>query len=242
MNYYFITGTSKGIGKALAELLLEGPENFVFGISRTQTIKHTNYVHFAIDLNRLQIVKDFTFPEFEDAGKIVLVNNSIAGSEILHFENANNDRIVTNYNIDLLAPAILCNNFLKAYQKFSCERMIINMSSGAAFRPIESWAVYCSSKAGLLMLSEVIDVEQKLYHKENPVHIFSFSPGVVDTDAQVRIRSTKKENFSMVDTFINYKENNQLAQPEDVAKKIKFVIDNPEKFEKVQVDVKSISL
>lgn len=114
------------------------------------------------------------------------------------------------------------------------------MSSGAAVRPIESWAVYCSSKAGLFMLSEVIDVEQKLLHAENPVRIFSFFPGVVDTDAQVRIRNTEKKNFSIVETFVNYKENGQLSKPGDVAIKINFLINNPEKFEKVQVDVKSI--
>lgn len=96
MNYFFITGTSKGIGKALAELLLDDPKNIVFGISRTQTIRHNNYVHFAVDLKRLQMVMDFYFPEFKDADKVVLVNNSIAGGEILHFENVKDSDIISN--------------------------------------------------------------------------------------------------------------------------------------------------
>jgi len=46
LNYYYITGTSRGIGKAFAEYLLEDPSNYVIGISREKTIEHPNYRHF----------------------------------------------------------------------------------------------------------------------------------------------------------------------------------------------------
>lgn len=240
MNYYFITGTSRGIGKALADLLLEIEDNFVYGISRAETIKNKNYKHFSIDLSDLEKVKNFNFPEFENADSIVLVNNAVAISEIMHFGKVSNDVIIKDYNISIVAPGILCNNFLKTYQDYSCKRLIVNISSGAAVKPIESWGTYCSSKAALLMLSEVIDVEQKLNHKNNPVHVFSVAPGIVDTDAQVNIRKTKKENFSMVDRFIEFKETNQLSKPGDVARQLYGIIQSPEKYEKVNLDVRNI--
>ncbi len=63
---------------------------------------------------------------------------------------------------------------------------IINLSSGAARRPLEGWSAYCSGKAGLAMLT-------KAAHEEFSPHglrIFGLAPGVVDTDMQGEIRAS----------------------------------------------------
>ena len=36
---------------------------------------------------------------------------------------------------------------------------IINMSSGAAYGPLEGWSHYCASKAAVLMLTRAVDKE-----------------------------------------------------------------------------------
>jgi benzil reductase ((S)-benzoin forming) len=240
MNYYFITGTSRGIGKALAELLLENKDNFVYGISRTLKINHSNYKHFKLDLGNLEEVKNFEFPEFKNAGLIALVNNSAYAGEIVHFGKRTSDDIIESYNVNIVAPAILMNNFLKKYQSENCKRIILNISSGAAKTALESWSTYCSSKSALAMLGEVIDIEQKLKFHDNPVRIFSVGPGVVDTEMQGQLRKTSPENFSMVHKFIEFKEKNQLADPNDIAKKLVQIINFPGKFEKPELHVKDI--
>ena len=48
-NHYYITGSSSGIGKALAEELLTDPNNVVHGISRSETISHERYRHTTVD-------------------------------------------------------------------------------------------------------------------------------------------------------------------------------------------------
>lgn len=237
MNYYFITGTSRGIGKALSDLLLQDKNNFVYGISRTEKILHSNYRHFAIDLNSLSSVEQFEFPEFKDADSIALVNNSAYASEVVHFGKRTPENIIGSYNVNIIAPSILINNFLKKYQTLPCKRVILNISSGAAKRAIESWSTYCASKSALAMLSEVIDKEQKLKFSENPVYIFSVGPGIVDTEMQTSLRKVSPENFSLVNQFIEYKEKNQLANPADVAVKLAQVIHFPEKFENVLFSV-----
>lgn len=45
MNYFNVTGTSHGIGKAIAEKLLHDETNVIIGISKHQTINHERY-HF----------------------------------------------------------------------------------------------------------------------------------------------------------------------------------------------------
>ena len=59
----------------------------------------------------------------------------------------------------------------------------------------------------------------------------------MDTEAQVNIRKVSPEDFSMVGKFIEFHETNQLASPEDIAKKMCKVIDNPDEFKKVLVKV-----
>ena len=51
-----ITGTGKGIGKSLAEKFLKKGFN-VFGYSRENKIKHTNFTFIKINLNDLKLVK-----------------------------------------------------------------------------------------------------------------------------------------------------------------------------------------
>ncbi|MDQ3019304.1 MAG: SDR family NAD(P)-dependent oxidoreductase [Bacteroidota bacterium] len=238
MNYFFITGTSRGIGKALTEILLSEKSNVVYGISRTDSIHDPNYQHFQIDLNDLDSVKNFKFPEIENAQSFVLVNNSAYEDEVTHLGKKNNNDIIASTNVNYVAPAILMNNFIRTYQSDNCKRIILNISTGAAHRPIESWGTYCASKAALYMLSEVIDIEQKLKNNDNPIRIFSVGPGVVDTKMQTKLRQVSHENFSQVNTFIEYFEKGQLAKPADVAKKLLQIINSPEKFEKVTFSVK----
>lgn len=62
---------------------------------------------------------------------------------------------------------------------------LINVSSGAAHRPLEGWSAYCAGKAGLAMLTRSIALEYP-----GKVRVFGFSPGTIDTDMQVRIRAS----------------------------------------------------
>ncbi|MEO7356768.1 MAG: SDR family NAD(P)-dependent oxidoreductase [Ignavibacteria bacterium] len=238
MNFYFITGASRGIGKALSELLLENNENFIYGLSRSNEIVNKNYRYIKTDLKDLEKVKAFNFPELEDAESIVLINNSASKSEVSHLGNRSSDNMIENFNVNLISPALLMNNFLKKYQSYECKRMIMNISSGAAFKPMESWSTYCATKAGLAMISEVAGMEQKLNHSENPVNVFNVSPGIVDTQMQTDLRKIAPKDFSMVGTFIEYHEKHQLAKPAEVARKLNMIIQYPEKFEKVVIDIR----
>lgn len=63
---------------------------------------------------------------------------------------------------------------------------IINISSGAAHRPLEGWSAYCTGKAGLAMMTRAIALETA----EHKIRVFGFAPGTVDTDMQVQIRAS----------------------------------------------------
>jgi NAD(P)-dependent dehydrogenase (short-subunit alcohol dehydrogenase family) len=70
---------------------------------------------------------------------------------------------------------------------------LINISSGAAYRPLEGWSAYCAGKAGLAMLTRSIALETA-----GKVRIFGFSPGTIDTDMQVKIRASGMNQISQI--------------------------------------------
>lgn len=232
MNYYYITGTSRGIGKAFAEHLLENPENNVIGMSRQRSIEHPRYRHFYLDLTDPNAISAFRFELHANAKKIYLINNAGALGFIKPVGKLNADTIIKNYTLNLIAPGVLTNAFIQCYDGIDAEKVILNISSGAGKKPVDGWAVYCSSKAGLDMFSRVVDSEQKVRaeHPQDNIHkgfkIFSIAPGVVNTEMQTEIRSAKKEDFSRLEDFIGYKVNNELSEPEFVSKKYIHILAN----------------
>jgi benzil reductase ((S)-benzoin forming) len=244
MNYYYITGTSRGIGKAFAEHLLENPSNYVIGMSRQCSIEHSNYKHYYLDLTDVNAVTDFKFELHSHPQKIYLVNNAGSLGFIKPIGKLDADTIIKNYTLNLIAPSLLTNAFIKTYNTTDAEKVIINISSGAAKSPIDGWALYCSSKAGLDMFSRVIDAEQKVRanHPEDNIHkpfkIFSIAPGVVDTNMQMEIRSASKQDFSRLDDFIGYNINNQLADSKTIAEKYFRVLLNLDSLPNVSFAIK----
>jgi NAD(P)-dependent dehydrogenase (short-subunit alcohol dehydrogenase family) len=71
---------------------------------------------------------------------------------------------------------------------------IVNVSSGAAIRPLEGWSAYCSAKAGLHMLTRAIALETA----GKGIRVFGFQPGTTDTDMQVLIRASGVNPVSQI--------------------------------------------
>jgi NAD(P)-dependent dehydrogenase (short-subunit alcohol dehydrogenase family) len=93
---------------------------------------------------------------------------------------------------------------------------IINLSSGAAHRPMEGWSAYCAGKAALAMLTRSVHEE----YGPHGICVFGFAPGVVDTDMQVAIRASGINPVSQIP-----REN--LAQAEDPALGIVWLCTKP---------------
>jgi 3-oxoacyl-[acyl-carrier protein] reductase len=71
---------------------------------------------------------------------------------------------------------------------------IVNISSGAAHRPLEGWSAYCTGKAGMAMLTRSVALE----HAAEGIRVFGFAPGTIDTDMQVIIRASGVNQISKI--------------------------------------------
>lgn len=63
---------------------------------------------------------------------------------------------------------------------------VITVSSGAATSPYEGWSAYCAGKAGALMLTRALHLEEGA----QGIRALGLSPGTVATGMQVRIRAS----------------------------------------------------
>src|SRR5690606_32730140 len=122
------------------------------------------------------------------------------------------------YNVNIISPAILLNEFVKQHKNKEAEKIVGNISSGAASKASDGWSGDCSTKAALNQLSLVAEEESKL--KNYGIKYYSLSPGIFDTEMQDKSRSSSVENFSRAEIFRSYKNNGELSAPDDVAGKI----------------------
>lgn len=238
MQQFFITGVSRGIGRALAARVLDRyPDAQVTGVGRGSSIEHPRYRHVRLDLRDMDAVRAFSFPPLPGAQRIVLVNN--AGSlTVKPLGRANAQDLIDEYLVDLVAPTVLINSFLRAYADHPAERLVVNISSGAATRPMDGWAAYCASKAGIDMLSRTAALEQQLHG--GGVRVLAVAPGVVDTEMQAVIRQASADDFSRVGEFVGFKQGGALADPAAIARKLCRVMDEPALTPDVLVSLREI--
>lgn len=120
-----ITGSSQGIGKAIAELFLKNGHT-VYGIDRNETsIEHSNYTHFLCDVRD----KD-ALPQLDDVN--ILINN--AGTQ-----NEN--------DIDINLKALIY--ITERYGVQDKIVSVLNIGSASAHTGSE-FPEYCASKGGIL--------------------------------------------------------------------------------------------
>ncbi len=227
MHTIIVTGASRGIGRAIVEHLT-GPGRRVLCVSREQPVAceakakllQAELRWHQLDLSDLDQVLAalptlFNASRLHDSERLWLINNAGVLAPVKRIGRIDPMELRRNISLNLMAPMLLANAFVEATKNLDCPRVVVNISSGAAKRPIAGWSAYCSAKAGLEMATRALALEQSLEAK--PVRALSFAPGIVDTRMQEELRRTPREDFSLRDQFIAYKDEGKLASPDAVA-------------------------
>jgi benzil reductase ((S)-benzoin forming) len=227
---FLITGTSSGIGEALALRILQDGHT-VLGVSRNRSskINSGNYHHLSLDLSdssRLGLAMEkvneiLNRENFEFA---CLINNASAIEPIGPIERLSPLEIESHVSIGLIAPMILTSLFIRNFSHQEIRKKVAFISSGAAFSPLADESVYCGSKAGLNMFARVVGIEQE--NKENGFEVISIGPGMVDTSMQRVARSKTSQEFALADFFKQAYEEGRLQDPDLVAEKILTILRN----------------
>lgn len=175
MKLAIITGTTRGLGQALAEQFRA--DNWtVLELSRPAFV-----LERAGELSPTIMARAAQF----SATRVVLVNNA-AGLHIAPALSQPIDTIRDDLTANILGPILLMAAFLKAFPKGE----IINITSGVVKTNVDGWSLYCTAKAAIERYVSA------LAHEGHRVS--NFNPGVIDTDMQAKIR---KSDFAGVEGF-----------------------------------------
>jgi benzil reductase ((S)-benzoin forming) len=156
---------------------------------------------------------------------LVLINNAGMLEPIGPAGKTSDEEVVSHIQLNLLAPVLMSAAMIRKTASWPVPKTILNISSGAAFNAYYGWSAYCSGKAGLAMFTKSVALEQQ--EAQHPVRIFAIGPGVVDTQMQDIIRTKSREEFKMLDKFIELKDKGYLQDPASVAKRLMKVISDP---------------
>jgi 3-oxoacyl-[acyl-carrier protein] reductase len=149
VQWIIVTGNSRGLGKEIAEQILEKTPYGVIGISRSDRLAVNDlstkyperFVHISYDLENTAGIKNLYVQEIKKVGPIYgLVNNSAIAY----------DDIVTNLNLDRLEEMFRVNVFSSMnLTKYVIRDMLLNKISGSIVH-ISSVSVHTGYK-GLSM-------------------------------------------------------------------------------------------
>jgi 3-oxoacyl-[acyl-carrier protein] reductase len=220
-----VTGSTRGIGKETALLLLKNGMNVIISSKSQDSVykaiqeiylkfpsKKENILGLKCDVSKYSDVKSLVDISIKRFGGIdILVNN--AG--IVYYRSlidTTEEEWNNTIDINLKGTFLFIKEILPHMIKNKSGGVIVNVSSGAGKSGFPNLSAYCSSKFGVIGLTESIAKEVV---DDSNVKVMAICPGRVDTDM---IKDIVNEGYNL--------SNRNLMKPEEVAKKIYDMIFN----------------
>jgi len=217
-----ITGASRGLGLAVARLLLERGHR-VLAIARRPTELPGALTSWTVDLAdpapvaaRLQAWLAAQDPH--KIGSASLINNAGVVSQLGPLSTVTASDLSNALRVGLEAPTLLTATFLRATAAWNLPRKIVLVSSGLGRRAMAGCASYCAVKAGLDHLARTVALEEAALPKG--ARIVALGPGVIDTDMQTQLRDSDPALFPERERFIGLKTGGQLDSPDQAAARL----------------------
>lgn len=186
-----VTGGSRGIGLAIVTALADAGADVTFTARSAQGVAAALAALAGGPPGRGS-VRGVVCDVMDGAGMAdvlahpvdILVNNAGVIAPIGRLGQVDVGDWAENVATNLLAPMRAIGLALPGL--LARRGVIVNLSSGAAYRPMEGWSAYCCGKAGLAMLTRCLHLE----YANQGLRVFGLAPGLVDTDMQGAIRDS----------------------------------------------------
>jgi len=223
-----VTGTSAGLGEAVARQLLEHGWSVIGIARRPAPFDHERYRHVAYDLagvvdDPAALESRLTLPDARTMSRMGLVNNAAVPEGLMPLGRLDPRQLARIYAVNLIAPLWLMGYALRTAADDTPLR-IVNVSSGAATTGFAGLAAYGSSKAALrlagMSLAREWDTPSPTARPRHDAAILSYEPGVVDTDMQRYARSRPADEFPWAQMFHDFAARGVAVPPERPAREI----------------------
>lgn len=219
MKTVVITGASRGIGAGIAEECIARGYNLAVCARTKPSVRGggDQVLSMAVDVTDGAGVQQLCDATIERFGRIDLwINNAGVLGPVGPLRNCESAEVQTHLAINVMGVFHGTKAFANHVRNRDGEGVLINISSGASSSAYEGWGAYCTGKAGVDMLTEVIAQEER----ESGLRAHAIAPGIIDTDMQSMIRSCTAEQFPMVEKFHELKADDAFSSLSFVAKSL----------------------
>ena len=177
-----VTGATRGIGSAIAEVLAE--QGMEVHITGTKELENSDYNYHKVDFLKPEEVDKF-ITKVRALEIDILINN--AGiNQIGEFEFLRDEDFVNIHTVNVLVPFKICKACIGHMKNRKWGR-IVNVSSIFGKVTKEFRAAYSSSKFGIDGMTAALAVELAQFN----ILANCISPGFIDTDLTRRILGDK---------------------------------------------------
>ena len=224
-----VTGTTSGIGHAVARSLLERGWRVLGLARRASAIEHDAYQHTRIDLHDIDALDATLAPRLttiladRELSRVGLVNNAADPALLGPVTTLDARRLAGVFATNVAAPIWLMGVLVRLVPG-AVRLRIVNVSTGAAVRAFPGLAAYGSSKAALRMagmaLAAELDNAEDTTLRERDIALLSYEPGTVDTPMQAWARSQPAGVLPSRDLFVRFETERLLVPPMAPAREI----------------------
>lgn len=219
-----ITGSGRGIGKAIALEFAKHGANVVCTARTEQQINQTAAEITAAGSKAIAIPCDVTDPQ--DVTQMVSQTISHFGTVDILFNNAGSfaalgpiwqippEKWFRDVTINLYGPMLCCQAVLAEMIK-NDSGIIINMNGGGSTAPLTGGSGYGCSKAALLRLTDTLAAELKRI--DSKVMVFAMGPGFVKTE-MTQMQAETKQGREWIPSSKEALDQGKDRPPEDAAK------------------------
>lgn len=214
MKTILITGSSRGIGEAIARVFAKNGWNIVLNFNRSEQKatalakelgKLTNVLCVKADVGNNDELEDLYRWAIEKFGKIDAVVNNAGVTIEKMLVDMTYDEIKTVVDTNLVGTINSCR---LALSQFDGVGAIVNISSCQGEIGASCEAVYASTKAGISCLSRSLIDE----YADTSVRIFDLPLGWVDTDMTARYTKAEKREFLNANPQFKAQTKEEVAQ------------------------------
>lgn len=209
-----VTGASNGIGRAIAEQLLEQGRSVVNLDYVLPNWSHPNLTSYQADLTDAQATADAAAQIAKAHNVVALVNNAGA-TRPGTVDTATSQHLDDVTGLHLRAPLLLTQAFLPTLRACGQGR-IVNMSSRAALGKADR-IVYSATKAGMIGMTRTMAMELG----RDGITVNAIGPGPIATELFMQ---SNPEGAPQTQRILNSIAVGRMGQPSDVSRAVLFFL------------------